>query len=89
MRSSQALLIRQTAELLLQDLLAQSPQVLTQLGIPSLFRWLCDFAIRYDLQPKTSARLPHQQQLVVFGRRNTYILSLNLLRHNIFTGRSK
>ena len=57
-RSSQAPLIRQTAELLFQDLLAQSPQVLTQFVIPSLFGWLRDLAIRYDLQTKMSARLP-------------------------------
>lgn len=45
----QSSLVRQVAQFVLQDLLAQPPQTLAQLHIFGLFRRLCDFAFGYNL----------------------------------------
>ena len=47
---SQPLFIRQTAQLLLYDLLAQPPQVLAQFLVLRLFGGVGDFAVGDDLQ---------------------------------------
>lgn len=76
-------LIWQITQLVLQYLLTQPPQLLSQLHIFGLFRRVGDLAIGYDL---------HNQGQSVTGYshgKDTHILPLNIFLNNVFTGRSE
>lgn len=77
----QCLLVWDTPQLLLDDLLAQAPQILAQFLVLRLFRWVGNFAIRYDLRRSNVSFIdPEKNSSDVEW---THVLPLDSLRHDV------